>query len=659
MVATRKRAAAAAEQAAEEAAPKRSKVGTDSRRRKSAGSPAASSPPAELPFGSTAKPGGARVLKKGSRGAAYLSAAGIALSSPPASPAVALKPPTLSSKKESAAKAARLAEVQAAAPASLLRSAGARRNPLMRQALPSKLTALLDMFAGLQTVYEVARKRGQRTTYQNLRAAVEEASGRRFLLTHVAQLQRLLPEAVQLEWVRLPVAAHSSRTEAHLLIALDTAAAAEAAVSEGAAAPGGAGGELQAARHLLHCRLAGHLLGSYREHLEGRAAQLRAVGDEAAAGDVAAAAAAAEPPVENFLLPYPEGVADVPQQALPPRPDAPTPTSRGGSPAVLAGTAAAAAAVTPFTSAAKPAGTAGRTGRPPLHPGTVDRARQRKLSFGTSFDAAVATAAGRTPRTAAVAGKGSSPLDKLDAVVERQAAEEQAQHMAGKQAEQPSSDAEQAVVLAQLNTRQRGLAAVLSPADLQFGSSLPSPEEEAAERAAERAAEEARLLASMPRELRRYSTDGIVSFDTLKMLEAAEQQHRRLSSKEAQAAREAAAVLGELPRTFSRLQRIFGLQGPNALKLRDVVLRIKQGGAETTSEAQVEAALRALAEHAPEYVALRPYGRCGTPALWVDRRANANAVMAKLRRVAEERHAARDSLGSALSGGGSLLTGAA
>lgn len=175
------------------------------------------------------------------------------------------------------------------------------------------------------------------------------------------------------------------------------------------------------------------------------------------------------------------------------------------------------------------------------------------------------------------------------------------------------------------------------------------------------------------------------------------------------------------------------LQGPNALKLRDVVLRIRQGGAETSSEAQVrgnrsrgqrrpgrapwlhsaerlagagawltmqtrdgcwpatvceagpvraclqrarhrgasdkwgacsspvqvEAALHALAEHAPEYAALRPYGRCGTPALWVDRAADANAVMAKLRQVAEGRHAARNSLGSALSGGGRLSTGAA
>lgn len=177
-------------------------------------------------------------------------------------------------------------------------------------------------------------------------------------LTHVAQLQHLLPEVLHLQWVRLPVAPRSSRTEAHLLMTLDAAAAADAASSERAAAPGGAVGELQAARHLLHCRLAAHLLGSYREHLEGRAAGLHAAGDEAAA-HVTAAAVAAEPPLDSFLPPYPEGVADVPQGALPARPDAPAPSSRGGSPAVLAGPAGQAACVTPFTSAAQPAGTAG------------------------------------------------------------------------------------------------------------------------------------------------------------------------------------------------------------------------------------------------------------------------------------------------------------
>lgn len=44
----------------------------------------------------------------------------------------------------------------------------------------------------MQTIYEVMRKRGQRTTYQNMRQAVEEASGRRFLVRCCRSLTALL-----------------------------------------------------------------------------------------------------------------------------------------------------------------------------------------------------------------------------------------------------------------------------------------------------------------------------------------------------------------------------------------------------------------------------------------------------------------------------------
>lgn len=61
--------------------------------------------------------------------------------------------------------------------------------------LPSApaLSPSLHTAAGLQTVYEVARKRGQRATYQNLRAAVEEASGRRFLVRSLPPTLQPLP----------------------------------------------------------------------------------------------------------------------------------------------------------------------------------------------------------------------------------------------------------------------------------------------------------------------------------------------------------------------------------------------------------------------------------------------------------------------------------
>ena len=51
--------------------------------------------------------------------------------------------------------------------------------------------------AGLQTVHEVMRKRGQRTTFQNMRQAVEEASGRRFLVR--GDGERGLPGALALD----------------------------------------------------------------------------------------------------------------------------------------------------------------------------------------------------------------------------------------------------------------------------------------------------------------------------------------------------------------------------------------------------------------------------------------------------------------------------
>ncbi|KFM26081.1 hypothetical protein F751_6232 [Auxenochlorella protothecoides] len=103
----------------------------------------------------------------------------------------------------------------------------------------------------------------------------------------------------------------------------------------------------------------------------------------------------------------------------------------------------------------------------------------------------------------------------------------------------------------------------------------------------------------------------VVSLSTLRRLSRNEDARRRLSGTEAVAAREASAVLAALPRTFSRLQR---------------------------------AGIRALAEHAPEYVQLKPYGACGTPAVWVDRGADARAVMGRLMALAEGRHAAREPL---------------
>ena len=364
-------------------------------------------------------------------------------------------------------------------------------------------------------------------------------------MAHVAQLQHLLPEALVVEWVRLPVAAHSSRTEPHLLLSLDGPAAARAAADAGAAAPGS--GEMRAARDLVQCRLAGHLLGSYRTHLGAQAMRQRQAGDEAAAAALEAAAAAAQrPPVAHFVAPYPEEAADVPQQQLPPRPEAPAAASRGGSPAILGATAAPAAAaqqlavpLTPATLGAQPQPStgglgstatgaravggaapphlsaapsptqprlrspsvclcdAGRHGRPPMHPSTIDRQRQRRLSFSqpAAASAGLAAPSAAAPASCRGPGKPGTPLDKLSSQLDRQ-----------HQRRPEEEAAEAAAAAAQVHPSQAALAASLGPAGLQFGCA-----------AAVLSGQDACLLASMPQELRRLSTEGIISMDTLRV----------------------------------------------------------------------------------------------------------------------------------------------
>jgi len=56
------------------------------------------------------------------------------------------------------------------------------KDPLEKQCLPAKLSALEEIFMAVTTVYEMLRRRGKRTTFSNMKAAVEEASGRRFMV---------------------------------------------------------------------------------------------------------------------------------------------------------------------------------------------------------------------------------------------------------------------------------------------------------------------------------------------------------------------------------------------------------------------------------------------------------------------------------------------
>lgn len=276
---------------------------------------------------------------------------------------------------------------------------------------------------------------------------------------------------------------------------------------------------------------------------------------------------------------------------------------------------------------------AGRHGRPPVHPNTVDRhVKQRRLSFSqtaaggaavpSATKAAGAAASQASPSSsalAAAAGRGltggrtsaaCTPLEKLDS--ELTGRQQQQQHQL---LDEPRG--------VEVHPKQAALAASLCEEDLQFNGSLLSEQD-------------ACLLASMPEQLRRMSTDGIISLDTLRvgasaancswvaallrgwlpcclpgglggwscssgrvchavagtlpafwdkltccllrfrctdgscsspsrahpvqMLDIAEQQHKRLSGPEAQERRVSNAALGQLPRTFTRVQRIFGVQ---------------------------------------------------------------------------------------------------
>jgi hypothetical protein len=81
------------------------------------------------------------------------------------------------------------------------------------------------------------------------------------------------------------------------------------------------------------------------------------------------------------------------------------------------------------------------------------------------------------------------------------------------------------------------------------------------------------------------------------------------------------------------LRRIFGASGPRAMKLTDVVARIRES-LEATPVAEIEAQVRAVAEFAPEFVEIKPWGACGPLAVWIDRRCDTAAVAARLKGAA-------------------------
>jgi hypothetical protein len=143
----------------------------------------------------------------------------------------------------------------------------------------------------------------------------------------------------------------------------------------------------------------------------------------------------------------------------------------------------------------------------------------------------------------------------------------------------------------------------------------------------------------MPEELRRLFPDG--DAPTLHRLGSNEQAQRRRAAK--MAVSDASAALGALPGTLACVRNIFArsaLSPRNVMKLAELVGQVREGGFKSSAPAQVEAQLRALAEHAPEFLEIKPYGACGTPAAWIRGRCDFNALRARLQAVADGRRAA-------------------
>ncbi|KAL4524986.1 hypothetical protein Ndes2526B_g07171 [Nannochloris sp. 'desiccata'] len=442
-------------------------------------------------------------------------------------------------------------------------------DPLLRQALPTNLQALKDIFSGIQTVYEMLRRRGKRTTFSNLKPAVEEASSRRFTESHLHQLHTLLPECFILETVNLPVSPRSTRTARQTLLTMLPEAVEQTPAN---------------LRALLHSRLAQHLLDAYAAHLRAAARECHQAGEPVEAAALEKRAGQRQAPIFEFMAPFPEGVPEVGAAQGPLSSDSGTRTNVSSPRPV-----SSCARVT-FSGSL---GTTASEDQPPPHRPAPDTAAVIPAA------AAAATAAGPS-----IAPTGGDPIVSKQPV------------------QKGTSRAVAALAAAEARTRRLSFTASASSAQAILGAAKK---------------DDATLLLGVPEELRRRSLEGIISIESLRGLEGNEAIHRRLSTQDARTARDAAAALGALPRTFARIKRIFGARGPSAMKINDMILEIKQGGAEMSSETEILAQIKTLAEHAPEFVQLKPWGACNTPAVWIDRRCDGNTVAAKLKEIAERR----------------------
>lgn len=461
-------------------------------------------------------------------------------------------------------------------------------DPVMLQTLPPNYLTLEAMFKALCTVYDMSRRRGLRTTFEKLKPAIEQACSRRFTLDHLAQLVSLLEHEILLEWIRLPVAPLSARTQPQLLITLVN------------------NNEKPPYALILRKSMVSHIRSAYVAYLNRTAQEAVAAGDEETAESVETLVS---PPLPLLITEFRQGFLESKEARLPMGFLPPSPIQEQASAHIF------------FQKNAK-----------------VINVANNATNRGNTTTAHLASS---TPR---IAGASSVHVEihqeakkkSDDAILEKDLVIVQKRRLsfktdAGKGAQQPSAtdDAHIATTSAAAAANDDGENTINNNTsgqqqgvvEFKGGGVIFSQEDFA-------------LLATLPEELRRRSLDGTISLESIRKLDICAEQIKRLSGTKAIETRREKAALAALPKMFSRLERIFGSSGPRAMKLKDFMQRAK---GELETEGEIEEALKSLEVIVPEYVELKAYGGCGTPAVWVNRGVDKRRVSQKVKVAAAKR----------------------
>jgi len=463
-------------------------------------------------------------------------------------------------------------------------------DPAILQTLPPNYLILEAMFKALCTVYDMSRRRGLRTTFEKLKPAIEQACGRRFTLDHLAQLVSLLEHEIMLEWIRLPVAPMSARTQPQLLITLVN------------------NNEKPPYALILRKSMISYIRSAYVAYLKRIAREAVAAGDVETAESVTLVPS----PLPLLVTEFRQGFVESKEARLPMGFLPPSPIQEQASAHVF------------FQKNAKVINVANNTNSRGNNATDAHIVGSNTIVAGVSSVHASKIDAERQQETKTKSG---------DAVLENDLVIFQKRRLsfqtdAGKGEEQPSATDDTHIATTSAAAAGNDNSSTVNNASKQqqsvefTGGGIIFSQEDFA------------LLATLPEELRRRSLDGTISLESIRKLDICAEQIRRLSGTKAIEMRRQKAALAALPKMFSRLERIFGSSGPRAMKLKDFMKRAK---GELETESEIEEALKSLVAIVPEYVELKAYGGCGTPAVWVNRGADKRSVSQKVKVAAAKR----------------------